>query len=159
MFAQSLILAILGIALLYSYYYYFVSDPNSKFLWGRITGNLLKVYYVSMLLSTIGFLLLFYYILSLKQSTSIFVVTACIIILSMFWMPASLMYLHKKTNMNKYLVLLVLFLVAMTSLYLVYLLSRYSDNGLSKDLAIYGITYFFIHAFFFDFITWSYNFF
>ena len=77
----------------------------------------------------------------------------------MFWMPASLMYLHKKTNMNKYLVLLVLFLVAMTSLYLVYLLSRYSDNGLSKDLAIYGITYFFIHAFFFDFITWSYNFF
>ena len=86
------ILAILGIILLYSYYYFFKNDNNSKKLWGRIKGNLLNIYYVSMLLSTLGFLLLFYYIVTSNNFTKnninlIFGLLIAIIVISMFCMP------------------------------------------------------------------------
>ena len=160
------ILAILGIILLYSYYYFFKNDNNSKKLWGRINGSLLNVYYVSMLLSTLGFLLLFYYIVTSNNFTQnninlIFGLLIAIIVISMFWMPLSLYYFKNKSITIKYLIILVLFLVALSTLYLLYVLKNINDkyNSLSKNLALIGMTYFFIHAFFFDTITWSYNFF
>jgi hypothetical protein len=81
----------------------------------------------------------------------------------MFWMPLSLYYVKNKSELIKYLIILVLFLVALSTLYLLYVLKNKNINdkynGLSKNLALIGMTYFFIHAFFFDTITWSYNFF
>ena len=160
------ILAILGIILLYSYYYFFKNDNNSKKLWGRIKGNLLNIYYVSMLLSTLGFLLLFYYIVTSNNFTKnninlIFGLLIAIIVISMFWMPLSLYYVKNKSELIKYLIILVLFLVALATLYLLYVLKKIDDkyNELSKNLGLIGMTYFFIHAFLFDTITWSYNFF
>jgi len=160
------ILAILGIILLYSYYYFFKNDNNSKKLWGRINGSLLNIYYVSMLLSTLGFLLLFYYIVTSDIFTKnninlIFGLLIAIIVISMFWMPLSLYYVKNKSELIKYLIIIVLFLVALSTLYLLYVLKNINDkyNELSKNLALIGMTYFFIHAFFFDTITWSYNFF
>jgi len=160
------ILAILGIILLYSYYYFFKNDNNSKKLWGKINGNLLKIYYVSMLLSTLGFLLLFYYIVTSNIFTQnninlIFGLLVAIIVISMFWMPLSLNYLKNKNESIKYLIILVLFLVALSTLYLLYILQNINDksNKFSKNLALIGMSYFFIHALFFDTITWSYNFF
>lgn len=160
------ILAILGIILLYSYYYFFKNDNNSKKLWGKINGSLLNIYYVSMLLSTLGFLLLFYYIMTSNIFTKnninlIFGLLIAIIVISMFWMPLSLYYVKNKSELIKYLIILVLFLVALSILYLLYVLKNINDkyNELSKNLALIGMTYFFIHAFFFDTITWSYNFF
>ena len=159
-------LAVLGAILLYSYYYYFKNDNKSPLLWGKVKGNLLTVYYISMLLSAIGFLLLFSYLivsnnLTSEQIIKIFVSLMCIIIISMFWMPLSLSYLHKKDVITKYLTILVLFLVALSTLYLLYVLYGVKENNniLFKNLGFYGMIYFFIHAFFFDFITWSKNFF
>jgi hypothetical protein len=160
------ILALLGIILLYSYYYYFQNDKNSKFLWGKVKGNLLSVYYVSMLLSAIGFLLLFSYLFinkNFKQSdiNYIFGYLCAIIIISIFWMPLSLQYIKHKSELFKYLTIITLFLVALFTLLLLQLLLNLKDNQniIIKNLSIIGILYFFIHAFFFDFITWSYNFF
>ena len=159
-------LAVLGIILLYSYYYYFKTDSKSQLLWGRVSGNLLITYYISMLLSMTGFLLLFYYLMISNSFTNtdsikIFISMLCIIIISMLWMPLSLNYLHKKENITKYLTIFVLFLVALSTLYLVYVLYGIKENNniLFKNLAFCGILYFFIHSFFFDFITWSKNFF
>jgi hypothetical protein len=159
-------LAILGVILLYSYYYYFKNDNKSQLLWGKVKGNLLIVYYISMLLSAIGFLLLFSYLIvsnsfKSEEIIKIFVSLLCIIIISMFWMPLSLNYLHKKDIITKYFTIIVLFLVALSTLYLLYVLYNVKENNniLFKNLAFYGMLYFFIHAFFFDFITWSKNFF
>ena len=160
------ILALFGIILLYSYYYYFKNDKNSKFLWGKIKGNLLSVYYISMLLSTIGFLLLFSYLFINKNFTEsnikyIFIYLCAIVIISMFWMPLSLQYIKTKSELFKYLTIITLFLVAFFTVLLLNILLKLNDNKniIMKNLAIIGIFYFFIHAFCFDFITWSYNFF
>ena len=160
-----IILSILGIILLYSYYYFFSNNKNSPKLWGKVSGNLLYTYYLSMLLSTIGFLLLFYYIIKSNIFTQnninqIFGSLIAIIVISMFWMPLSLYYLNNKNDLIKYLIILILLLVSLSTLYLLYVVYNINDNDkFSKNLALIGMTYFFIHAFFFDTITWSYNFF
>lgn len=160
------ILSILGIILLYSYYYLFKNNKNAPKLWGRISGNLLNIYYFSMLLSTIGFLLLFYYIIKTNIFTQnninqIFISLLAIIIISMVWMPLSLYYMKNKNDLIKYLIIIVLLLVAISTLYLLYVVNNINDNNnkIYKTLALIGMSYFFIHAFFFDTITWSYNFF
>ena len=162
-----IIIAILGIILLYSYYYFLnKNSSNATKLWGRIKPPLLYVYYISMLLSTIGFLLLFYYLIIGRSFTQqdimkLTIALVFIVVISMLWLPLSLNYLKDKSESNKYLVIFVLFLVAMSSLYLLFDLNKVNekDNLLAKRFAIYGMTYFFIHAFFFDNILWCYNFF
>ena len=77
----------------------------------------------------------------------------------MFWMPLSLNYLAKKSDLLKYLIILVLLIVSIATLYLIYVLYKVKENKyiFNKNLALAGMVYFFIHAFFFDCITWSYN--
>jgi hypothetical protein len=164
-----IIISILGSILIYSYYYYAIK--NSKIvnqLWGNITKNknLLKTYYLSMFLSFIGFLFLFYYLLTNNNFTqtninTIFISLLFIVIISMFWMPLSLYYLKNNNELIKYLILFVLFIVAFSSFILLRTLFNINDNKnkIVYILAITGMTYFFIHTFFFDFILWSYNFF
>jgi hypothetical protein len=161
-----LILVILGIILLYSYYYYFTNDKRSISLWGRIKGNLLNIYYFSMLAAALGFLLLFYYLIigksfSQSDNTKLIITLFIMLVLSMLWMPLSLKYLDKKEDIYKYLVLLVLLLVSISIIYLLYTLYNVKEykNILTKNIAFIGMIYYFIHAFFFDFILWSYNFF
>jgi hypothetical protein len=162
-----IIISILGIILLYSYYYFLMKNPNSQsLLWGKIKGNFLNVYYVSMLLSLIGFILLFHYLIinnsfTQNEVNKLLISLICIIVISMFWMPLSLYYLKNKNAITKYLDLLVLFLVALSTFYLLTVISNINDNKniVSKKLAFFGMLYFFIHVFFFDFISWSYNFF
>ena len=161
-----LIISILGIILLYSYYYYATTYKNVMKLWGNISGNLLYVYYLSMILSAIGFLFLFYYlitsnILTKNNIDKIFYGLLGIVIISMFWMPLSLKYLDNKCPMYKLLIITVLLLVAISTLYVINTLKSFNDtvNPLSYTLALYGMYYFFIHAFFFDSLLWSYNFF
>ena len=161
-----IILAILGIALLYQYYYLATTEKNVLQLWGRIKGTLLNVYYVSMFLSAFGFLVFFYYLFisnsfSSSEITKMFIALLLIIIISMFWMPLSFSYLKKKSDLLKYLIILVLFLVSVSTLYLIYVLYNVSEQKyvVNKNIALCGMIYFFIHAFFFDCTTWSYNYF
>lgn len=162
-----IILTILGVILLYSYYYLAITNKNTVLkLWGRIKGNFLYLYYLSMLLSAIGFLLLYYYLLisnnlTKDQINKLFISLVLIVVISMFWMPLSLYYLKNPKIIYKYLILLILLLVALSILYLLFVLSAIKDdkNKIQKQAAIIGMSYFFIHAFFFDFTMWSYNFF
>lgn len=158
--------AIIGIILLYSYYYYGKKIDNINKLWGRIKGNFINVYYASMLLSAIGFLFLFYYLIvsnsfTQKQINQIFIALILIVGISIIWMPLSIYYLKNKKNMIKILIIAVLLVVALASLYLIYILNQVQENKLilNKKLALLGMIYFFIHAFFFDSLIWSYNFF
>jgi hypothetical protein len=160
-----IIISILGIILLYSYYYFLKYDPK-LLLWGRIKGQFLNLYYISMVLSLIGFILLFYYLIINNNFTQIEVnkllfSLIAIIVISMFWMPLSLYYLKYKNTLIKYLDILVLFLVALSTFYLLRILYNTNDtkNIIANRLALAGMLYFFIHVFFFDFISWSYNFF
>ena len=164
-----IIIIILGIILIYSYYYF--AKENLKIvnqLWGNILKNksLLKIYYLSMFLSLIGFLFLFYYLMINNTFTQnniyhIFILLLFIVIFSIFWMPLSLNYLKNKSNLIKYLILFVLFVVALSSFILSITLFKIVDNKniLIHNLAMIGMSYFFIHTFFFDFILWSYHFF
>jgi hypothetical protein len=161
-----IILAILGIALLYQYYYLATTEKNVLKLWGRIKGILLNVYYVSMILSALGFLVFFYYLFisssfSSSEITKMFIALVLIIVISMFWMPLSFRYLKKKSELLKYLIILVLFLVSVSTLYLIYVLNSVKEQKYIgyKNAALVGMIYFFIHVFFFDCTTWSYNYF
>jgi amino acid permease len=161
-----MIVAFFGILLLYSYYYFLKDNDNASKLWGRIKGNLLKIYYLSMLLATIGFILFFYYLLKgkdfLKEDIcKIFMYTLGIVIISIFWTPFALEYYKTKKDIYKYLTILVLFLVALFSLLLVVTLYNVNekDNLLNKKMALAGMIYFLIHTGLFDLILWSFHFF
>ena len=158
-----IIISILGIILLYSYYYFL---KDAQLLWGRIKGNLLTTYYVSMLLSVIGFILLFNYLIindlfTQNEVNKLLISIIFIVVVSMAWMPLSIQYVKHKNIINKLLVLFVLFLVACGSFYLLTVLNSIKNEKykVAKNLAFIGMLYFFIHTFFFDFILWSYNFF
>ena len=158
-----IIISILGIILLYSYYYFL---KDEQLLWGRIKGNLLTTYYVSMLLSVIGFILLFNYLIindlfTQNEVNKLLISIIFIVVVSMAWMPLSIQYVKHKNIINKLLVLFVLFLVACGSFYLLTVLNSIKNEKykVAKNLAFIGMLYFFIHTFFFDFILWSYNFF
>jgi hypothetical protein len=161
-----IIIAILGIILLYSYYYFAKNTENVNKLWGRIKGKLLNIYYISMILSAIGFLLLFYYLIISNSFTEnqvyrLLITLLLIVVVSMIWMPLSIYYLKNKKNLYKILIYIVLFVVAISSLALIITLNEIKENKLIfyKNLAMIGMIYFFIHAFFFDFLIWTHNFF
>jgi hypothetical protein len=158
------ILFILGVILLYSYYYFLKNNKDSMKLWGKINGNLLKIYYISMLLSAFGFLCLFYYLITTNVFTKeniikLFISLIGIIVISILWMPLSLNYLRNKNNITKFLIIFVLLAVSICALYLLNILYNINDSSITKNIALVGMTYFFIHAFLFDFIIWNLNFF
>lgn len=165
-FYYFLIIGILGMILLYSYYYYAINNSNVLKLWGKIKGNLLNIYYLSMIISAISFLFFLIYLVisnSLRNDevNKLFIGIILIIIFSMFWMPLSLKYLKKNNLYNKFLIYLVLFIVSISSFYLLIIINNITDNKntILKNISLYGMIYFFIHVFFFDFILWTNNFF
>lgn len=161
----------LGIVLLYSYYY--LATKNKKIvndLWGNIRHikHLIPIYIGSMFLSAIGFLCALYYLYKTTSLTSyerkiIPIALMVIIIVSIFWMPLSLNYLKNKTKPAylKYVIIVVLSIVAFASLYSTVSINtiREKNYKLEQKIATIGMSYFFIHTFFFDNLAWSYNFF
>jgi hypothetical protein len=49
------IIVLLFISLLYSYYYFAKTSPNFLKLWGRIPDSKKNIYYISVLITLIGF--------------------------------------------------------------------------------------------------------
>ena len=166
-----LILFSLGTILLYSYYY--LATKNKKIvndLWGNIRNikYLIPVYIGSMFLSAFGFLSALYYLykttsLTLYEKKIIPIALMVIIIVSIFWMPLSLNYLKSKAKPSylKYTIITVLSIVAFASLYSTVLVNNIREKNykLEQKIATIGMIYFFIHTFFFDNLTWNYNFF
>ena len=159
------VIFVLGVILLYSYYYFLAEDPNNiSALWGTIKGNLLSFYYVSMLLSALGFIALVVYLFNTNNLTNgqikqLFLSMMAIVVISMLWLPISLLYLKDKNMSYRIMDLIVLFLVAASSFYCAYVLYKIKDkeHQVLKNVALGGMSYFFFHTFFLDFITWSSN--
>ena len=161
----------LGILLLYSYYY--LATKNKKIvndLWGNIRNikHLIPVYIGSMFLAAVGFLCALYYLYKTTSLTPyekkiIPIALMVIVIVSIFWMPLSLNYLKNKTKPSylKYVIIVVLSIVAFASLYSTVLINNIREKNykLEQKIATIGMSYFFIHTFFFDNLSWSYNFF
>jgi hypothetical protein len=163
------IISILGILLLYSYYFFIKQQKsNSDRLWGRIkgTGDLQKYYEISIVLAAIGFLVMMFYLLVGDSFTEsdikhIFISSLIIIIVSMFWMPLSLYYIHHHNIWLKYLIVMVLLIIAVSSYYLMLRLYWTNDkqNHIIRLLSILGMVFFFIHTFILDSIIWPKYFF
>jgi len=166
-----LIIISLGILLLYSYYY--LATKNKSIvdaLWGNIRyiKHLIPVYIGSMFLSAVGFLAALYYLykttsLTPYEKQMIPIALMVIVFVSLFWMPLSLNYLKDKTKPAylKYAIIVVLSIVAFASLYSTVLINtiREKNYKLEQKIATIGMSYFFIHTFFFDNLSWNYNFF
>ena len=164
-----LIISILGLLLLYSYYYFLnLKKSNFDDLWGRIDrkSKLYNFYLVSMCLAALGFMLMLYYFLvsdSFSQSdiTQLFILSLVIVVISMIWMPLSLEYVKYPRTWLKILIIIVLLVIAFSGLYTIIKLYMINDtrNKISRNLAILGMIYFFFHTFFLDTIIWTTNFF
>lgn len=162
-----IIIALLGAILLLTYYNFIHSGiDNAELLWGRIKDNLRKMYYVSMLITAISFILILYYLfltnsLDYNNSLQILMTICAIIILSMFWMPISLKYLIVKLDKYKILITAILFFVALASLLLAIELYKINEKKYKtqKNIAFAAAIYFFFHTFVLDTIVWTQHFF
>lgn len=163
------IISILGILLLYSYYFLIKQQKsNADRLWGRIkgTGDLQKYYEISMVLAAVGFLVMMFYLLVGDSFTEsdikhIFISSLIITIVSMFWMPLSLYYINNHNIWLKYIIIIILLIVAFSSYYLLVRLYWINEKKYSivRTLSIIGMILFFLHTFILDSIIWPKYFF
>lgn len=162
-----IIIAVLGCILLYSYYKYISNIGDIKKLWGNSPSFYKdKLFFVSFILCAVAFLLLFIYLASYKkfselQIQKIFLGLLGIVLISLFWLPLTIFHLTYKKDkyLNKILILLTLFIVAISSIYLTCQIYKIDDNSLFKQLVFYGMCYFCFHTLVLDLFYWSYGYF
>jgi hypothetical protein len=161
------IICILGIILLYSYYYFLSLSPrNVEILLAGIKGFFKQIYIISIFLAAFGFLLLLYYLfitdsLTDTQINKLFLGAILVIVISILWMPLSLQYSENKSKIYQFMILVVLFSVVFSSLYIISIVDNVDDrkNKNTLKLARFGMYYFLFHTFILDSLTWSFNFF
>ena len=165
-----IILIILFLLLLYSYYYFAKTSPNFLKLWGRIKDSQKSIYYISVLITLIGFIVFLYYLFRSNgftdnyQVNKLFIILVLFLLLSMSWAPMSLKYLNNKSDILKYQILFIMFLIPFSLLYPIYVLYNINNssdikNRLLKNISLAFIIYYCLHTFILDFIIWSINFF
>ncbi len=163
------IISILGILLLYSYYFFIKQHKsNADNLWGRIkyTHDLQKYYEISMVLAAIGFIVMMFYLLigdsfTEKDIKHIFNSSLIIVIISMLWMPLSLYYINHHASWFKYIIVIILLIIAFASYYLLLRLYWINEKKHTtiRILSLIGMIVFFFHTFILDSITWPKYFF
>ena len=166
-----IILIILFLSLLYSYYYFSKNAPNFQKLWGRIKDSQKNIYYGSVFITLVAFMIFLYYLgisnsfnddnKTNNQITKLFAILVIFLLLSISWTPMSLNYLNKKSISLKYQIILILFLIPLSLIYPIYVLYNLRDDKhkLLKNISLVGIIYYCLHTFILDFILWCYNFF
>ena len=162
-----IIIALLGCILLYSYYKYISNIDNVSKLWGSTPSFYKdKLFLVSFLLCALAFLLLFYYLATYQKFNEleiekIFLGLLGIVLISLFWLPLTIFHLTYKKDkcLNRMLILLTLFIVAISSIYTAYQINKINDNSLLKQTVFYGMCYFSFHTLVLDFFYWSYGYF
>ena len=161
-------IGIIGMLLLYSYYYYATQNKaNVSNLWGGIKNpTIRKFYYASMIVAALCFLIMLWYLfkthsLTKQQTYEIMASLFAIVFVSLFWMPLSLHYIKKKSPLLKWTIIAVLLLIALSALNAVRILKNINEthHKVSKKIALYSMVHFFIHTFFLDTLVWSFNFF
>jgi hypothetical protein len=163
------IISILGILLLYSYYFLIkLKKSNANNLWNRIkqNGDLMGYYYISMILATIGFIIMMIYLLvsdsfSEEDIRHIFLSLLAIVVVSMLWMPLSLYYINHQASWLKYIIVIVLLIISYSAYCLLSRLYGINEKKYKtiRILSIIGMTVFFLHTFILDSITWPTYFF
>lgn len=166
-----IILIILFLSLLYSYYYFSKSAPNFQKLWGRIPESKKNIYYGSIFITLVAFIIFLYYLwisnsfindkTNINQTIKLFVILVIFLLLSISWTPLSLYYLNNKSTMLKYQIIIIMFLIPLSLIYPIYVLYNLQDDKhtLLKNITLTGIVYYFLHTFILDGILWCYYFF
>ena len=150
-----ILIAILGILILSSYYYY-ISKSNSSInekLWANIDKKYRSIYIVMMLAATIGFLSLVYYISNntIENKLLFTIILMFILIPAIFWM--GLTYESIKINKKSGYVSLVLLLTAFASVYMSILLNKMNVENITQIL--FG--FFTLHVTLLDGLIWNYK--
>lgn len=173
MATQQIILLIIniigGIAVIGSYIYGFKSGQGgANALWGGVPANIRPIYFVSMLISALGYFAFAYYLLfhikpaDITIGTSIgywlfYIIFLGILIPSAFWMPLTNAYVANPVTGLWIWIRIVLAAVGIASIMLVWALATIQPqiHDLPFWLAIAGSAYFALHTAILDAVIWA----
>ena len=148
---------ILGIFIIYSYYRYLGGKIKKKIsadkLWANIKGYKRNIYYLFMIISTISYLYLIFYLVFINKNNRFYIILSTLIFLvgTSLWAP--LLYYHFIYNLNKIYVYLSLCISSVGIILLfIYIMSK--GNLLSKIF----ISLFLFNVLILENIIWSINF-
>lgn len=157
-----------GIAVIGSYVYGLnAQSGGASVLWGGVPENIRPVYFVSMILSALGYFAFLYYILfrlSPDEATiantfgfSLFFAIFILILLpSALWMPMTNIYVDTPSTATWVIVRTVLTLVGIGSIALLWaLFSLPTKEGVAYWLAVAGSGYFAFHTAVLDAVVWA----
>jgi hypothetical protein len=164
-----LILNVLGgAAVIGSYAQGIISHPGSlNILWGNISTSVRPLYFVSMLLSALGYFAFIYFISfridpgTVKVAGKIgfevfFVIFTGMLLFSALWMPFTYSYVDNPNSGTWLAIRIVLFLVAISSCALLWALLSLNTKtpSLPYWLAVVGSGYFVFHTLILDGFLW-----
>ena len=161
-----------------SYKYFNRYVPINK-LWGNIDKGLRTIYKYSMILTTLSFLAILFFIhFSVDSNTRVFgskfneggfdyyfQPIALIILPSIIWMPITYLYLIEKNFLWRYAIVATLMTVALGGCLLMYAVENTKPKELinhhlrNRNIALVASKYLAFHLTVLDAIYWSYSFF
>jgi len=167
--AQQIVLLIInilgGAAVILSYIYGLRGQAGgANVLWGAVSEGIRPVYFVSMIISAMGYFAFIYYILfRIDPATSnvsyylFFAIFLVILVASAFWMPLTNMYVNNGGTGLWIAIRSVLALVGLGSIALLWALLAYhpATRGAAYWLAVTGAGYFAFHTAILDAIVWA----
>jgi hypothetical protein len=145
-----------------------VQADGANVLWGGVSSSIRPVYFVSMILSALGYFAFLYYILfrldpaqvsiaSVSGFTLFYVIFLFILIPSAFWMPLTNLYVSNPSTGTWVWIRTVLALVGLASIALLLALLTLQGKvpGTTYWLAVAGSGYFAFHTAILDAIVWA----
>jgi hypothetical protein len=172
MATQQIVLLIInvigGVAVIGSYIYGLnAQSGGTNVLWGGVPENIRSVYFISMILSALGYFAFLYYILFRLDPNQVsiagtfgfsifFSIFILILLPSALWMPLTNLYVGTPSTGTWVIIRTILALVGIGSIALVWaLLSLQAREGIAYWLAVAGGGYFAFHTAILDAIVWA----
>ncbi|HEY96950.1 MAG TPA: hypothetical protein G4O16_02065 [Dehalococcoidia bacterium] len=157
-----------GAAVIGSYIYGLnAQSGGANVLWGSVPENIRPVYFVSMIISALGYFAFLYYILFRLSPSEVsiantfgfslfFAIFILILLPSALWMPLTNLYVGAPSTGTWVIVRIILALVGIGSIALVWaLLSLQTREGVAYWLSVAGSGYFAFHTAILDAIIWA----
>jgi hypothetical protein len=154
-----------GAAVILSYIYGLRGQTGgANILWGNVSASIRPIYFVSMIISALGYFAFIYYVLfRIDPAVSnvnyyfFYAIFLVILVASAFWMPLTNMFVNGGGAGLWIGVRSVLALVALGSIALVWALVALhpETRGVTYWLAVVGAGYFAFHTTVLDAITWA----
>ena len=172
MATQQIVLLIIniigGAAVIGSYIYGLnAQSGGSNVLWGGVSESIRPMYFVSMIISAIGYFLFLYYILFRLSPSEVtiantygfslfFSIFILILLPSALWMPITNIYVGTPSTGTWVIIRIILALVGIGSIALLWaLLSLQTKEGVAFWLAVAGSGYFAFHTAILDAVVWA----